>query len=175
VVVFPNIAGYGLASPSFDIASILTGNNTVFLVFYSNEGTSTFGSVYHHLVSGGVGHYFRLANTAGNARFLSGSTTSLTQANTPYLNQPNIVVGQREGNFLRTFINGAQNGSDVASTLVTIPAASNAQMFLGTVSTSGGSGLSGELAEMIVYNRALTQAERWQVEEYLAVKWIPGV
>jgi len=48
-------------------------------------------------------------------------------------------------------------------------------VFLGSryADNTRSSGFKGELSEVLVYDRALTDAERMRVEEYLADKWLP--
>ena len=176
VVMFNNTSGYGLACPTYNVQEDFDTNaidQTVFTVFHSDDITNTFGTVYYHLSSGGNGSYFRLNQTAGNIRYLAASTTSLGTSNSAYVGQPNVVSLRRSVNVLQAFVNGTQQGSDVASTAVATTNV-NAQMFLGTSTTGGGSGLLGDLAELIIYKRALTTDERTQVENYLGRKWIQG-
>lgn len=176
VVMFSNTANYGLACPTYNVQEDFDTNaidQTVFMVFHSDEPSLTFGTVYYHLSSGGNGSYFRLTQTAGNMRYLAASTTPLGAVNTAYLGQPNVVCVRRSVNVLQAFLNGTQQGADVASTAVATTNVS-AQMFLGTATTGGGSGLLGDLAELIIYKRALTTLERTNVENYLGRKWIEG-
>lgn len=176
VVMFSNAANYGLACPTYNVQEDFDTNNidqTVFAVFHSDDVKYTFGTVYYHLSSGGNGSYFRINQTAGNMRYLAASTTPLGTVNTAYVGQPNVVSLRRSVDILQAFVNGTQQGSDVASTAVATTNVS-AQMFLGTATTSGGSGLLGDLGELIIYKRALTAEERIQVEDYLGTKYIEG-
>lgn len=176
VVAFSNTANYGLACPAYNVQDDFAANGTditAIMAAHTDDNILTFGTVYYHLSSGSNGSYFRFNQTAANVRFLAASTTSLGQSNASYIAAPKVISARRSGNTLQAFINGTQSGSDVASTATPVTSAT-AQMFLGTSTTSGGSGLLGDLAELIIYKRALTPTERAQVEDYLARKWITG-
>lgn len=162
------------SSAQFNVDTLfeaVTFNITIFVVYGTLEPTITFGNVFYHLVSGGNGTYFRINQSAGNTRFLASGTTTLNQANTNYVGERKIVTLQRQAGNLRAFINGVQSGTDQAS--VAALAGGNATFFLGCSSTSGG-GFAGDIAEIIMYARALNATDRVKVEDYLAAKWIPG-
>lgn len=177
VVAFSNTANFGLACPAYNVQEDFAANGTditVFAAVHSDDNILTFGTVYYHLSSGSNGHYLRLNQTAGNVRFLAvNGSTFIAGSNANYIGAPKIISMRRSGNTLQGFVNGSQQGADVNST-ATAATSANAQMFIGTSTVSGGSGLLGDLAELIIYKRALTVTERNQVEDYLARKWITG-
>lgn len=63
------------------------------------------------------------------------------------------------------------NGSSNGSTATTSTPALGSAAVLGVGGSGRGLGLVGDIAEVIVYSRALDSTERAQVEEYLATKW----
>jgi hypothetical protein len=87
----------------------------------------------------------------------SGNTTVTT-------NNVNLLhVGVKNGSILASYVNGTNPASTPASTYNN----TNTTINIG----GGGFPFVGNLAEVIIYNRAITTIERQQVEGYLAWKW----
>jgi hypothetical protein len=167
-------APFGLASPAYDIAANFAANGTditIFIAAHTDDNSHQFGTVYYHYSTGAIGHYFRFNNTAGNVRHLCLSSSGFVAGgNADYLQGEKIIRLQRSGSTQSAFINGAQESS-VSSTPTPI-VSTVTPMYIGTQTTSGGGGLVGDLAEIIMYARALSAAECQKVENYLAAKWM---
>lgn len=169
-------AGFGYATTAFGIESLFAANgkdSTVYLVFRSDEGAATFGTIYYHLTSGAIGHYFRVAHTANNYRYLSLTTSPQGGANASLLGAIQIVCLQRSGDTVTGWLNGQQFFT--AASVGTAITPTNAQFFLGTQTTSGGSGMIGLFGEGLWYPTAHNTSDRQTIEDYLAVKWLEGV
>lgn len=176
VVAFNSTANFGMACPSYNVQEDFAANRTditVIMATHTDDNILTFGTVYYHLSSGGNGSYFRFNEPAANARWLASSGISFVQSNASYIGSPKIISTLRSGNILRAFINGVQSGSDFTSNAVPVTNV-NAPMYLGASSVFGGGGLLGDLAELLIYKRTLSNAERNKIENYLARKWITG-
>lgn len=167
-------AATGLKSASYDIASNFAANGTditVFMAVHTDDVSSQFGTVYYHYITGAQGHYFRLNNTPGVVSNICLSTFPIINgSNANYVGGPKIIGLQRNGTAHTSWIDGQQELS-VTATPTAISAGSNAIMYIGTQTGSGGSGIVGDIAEIIMYARALSTAERQKIENYLAAKW----
>lgn len=167
--------GFGLSTPSFDIATMFAANGkdqTVFMAIHTDDIVNTFGTVFWHYISLAQGHYFRMNNSAGNLRWLTlNSGTFGDGANTSFVGEMKIICLHRSGDTITMFVDGAQIQTK-ASTATAIPAASNSIMYLFCNSGAGGSGMVGACGELIFCNEALSQTDRFKVEDYLANKWI---
>ncbi|MDI1248811.1 MAG: hypothetical protein PSV13_08110 [Lacunisphaera sp.] len=81
-----------------------------------------------------------------------------------------ILSGVKSGASASSYLNGVSQGTssdgpaDIASPAL--------NLVVGNRSMIGGSGFNGQIAEILVYNRALTPAERAQVEAALMAKYI---
>lgn len=89
---------------------------------------------------------------------------------TPYpTDVTTMLAGIREGSAQRAYLDGELIGSNtVASVNVT-----ESIFQIGGMLNGGVPYLEGEIAEVILYNRALSQAEFDQVSEYLFHKYVP--
>jgi hypothetical protein len=91
------------------------------------------------------------------------ATSAITQ------NQANLFVGTHNGsNQLTLYSKGAQIGQASGSAL---PNATRNNNYIGVDNFGAGAWLRGDLAELILYNRILTAAERFNVESYLGAKY----
>lgn len=152
------------------ILAIATSNNTIFAVantsvnnttqrivlirtasasevvslFYSSAGTTTIG--YQ-------------ANPTGGALTLTGVTKS----------SHNILRGRRSGTTRAITFNGNAETTDTSAANLVTPTAA----YIGNnqANPAGGQPLTGQIAEIIIYNRSLSTAEIAIVEAYLAAKW----
>lgn len=79
-----------------------------------------------------------------------------------------IVVGRSSGTVGQLFVNGAQVGADTDFTAN--PALTNFKVGVWKYSASQDYHM-GDIAEIVIYNRALSMAERGALESYLAAKW----
>lgn len=175
-VVCPQLTpNTGLVSSSFDIASNFAANGTditLFAAFRTDEPNFNPASLCFQVLSGSTGLYFRPVNSVGQARFLAAGG-SLTGSNAGFLGSENIVVMQRSGSSMKIWLNGALALSGTSAP-VAIPAGSMAPMYIGA-SAAGGGGMHGDLPEWGIYAGAITDAQRVQLEDYLAANLINGV
>ena len=166
----PSILFDGVGN-SFVIPSInfnINTNNSIFVAFrVSNGATGTF------LTQGGAGNYF--IGIADNALNISDSNTvAILLAGLASDNTKNIVSATNN-NYSFTLY---QNGSQVGDTTVYNEFINDGTEMLiggdtGTVNRGQADSywLNGKMAEIIVYNRAVTTPERQQVEAYLNIKY----
>lgn len=173
-VSMSSAGGSGMACPTHEINTHFAANGkdqTVFMVLHNDDLTTQFGTVFYHYISGVIGSYFRLNSTAGNERWFNLSLTQGVGTTTDFSGKPRIITLHRSGDTLTTFIDGAQYETK-ASVATAITSGNSAKFYLGTQTDVGGSGLIGALAEVIVCKEALSQVDRWKVEDYLATKWL---
>jgi hypothetical protein len=143
---------------------------TVFLVV-SQRATGTNTRIYTQVSSGGVdnsatGHYIPCLAT-GAATLASwnaggGKSTVTTRG----LSSFDIFTSWVSATSGVNFINGS-SGSYYGATLNYAVALSR----IGAAATTAASYFNGDISEVIVYNRALTNVERADVEYYLTRKW----
>lgn len=105
---------------------------------------------------------FRASNGSANSAVIV-NANSPPAVDTYYLVNANIT-----GTTPDLFINGIQQ-TDTETGSINYD--SNTPFIIGRMAVSGGDGLQGNIAEVIVYNRKLTPTERQQVEDYLNYKW----
>ena len=100
---------------------------------------------------------YRLANTVATANFtiLSNNWVIIS------------AMGYRTGSFTPAYLNGSLGGFQAFTSSQVIDNTSN--FFIGR--SEVGSYYNGYIAEIIGYNNTITQAQRQQVEGYLAWKW----
>ena len=100
----------------------------------------------------------------------SASSTSGTASATITSGVPNLVNYRQQttGGANRIFINGIQTigGTPNANTL-----SGNFTAGIGADPSTSSTRWNGEIAEMIVYNYKVPQAERWRIESYLGIKY----
>lgn len=181
IVTIAQNSNSGLYCPAFDIASLFAANgkdHTAFFVYRTDEkvqgSAGAVSPLFYHYISGATGHYFRFNQSDGNVFYLNASSSQyLTGSNTNYVGGENILCLKRSLDQLTSYVNGKQEAT-AASTATAIPAGSNASMYLGCSTIFGGQS-SLDLGEILMYNRALTDVERYAVENYLATKWLQGV
>ena len=166
----PSILFDGVGN-SFVIPSInfnINTNNSIFVAFRVSDGeTGTF------LTQGGAGNYF--IGITDNALNISNSNTAgIIAAGLASDNTKNIVSATNN-NYSFTLY---QNGSQVGDTTVYNEFINDGtEMLIGGDTSTVNSGqadsywLNGKIAEIIVYNRAVTTPERQQVEAYLNTKY----
>lgn len=156
------------AATDFDI----TGDMTYFIVLNpeKTEQKSVLGSVD---TSNRFGIFFTGPTTPNQpARFhFGGGQLQVTHPDgTPYpTDVTTMLAGMREGSAQRAYLDGELIGSNsISSVNVT-----ESIFQIGGMLNGGVPYLEGEIAEVIIYNRALSQAEFDQVSAYLFHKYIP--
>ena len=100
------------------------------------------------------------ADTAINMNSVQATNTNSVVIQTAKADYSNATLEQ--------FINGTLDGSTTFATSGNTENADSLAIFLGRVSTTY---LTGDIAEIIVYNRALNTSELSQVHKYLSMKW----
>jgi Concanavalin A-like lectin/glucanases superfamily len=165
--------GCGLvSSANIDVAGLFAPNGTDHTFFFVGRSDDTLGAangtVFFHYVTGAVGHYLE-ANASGSFKYLNLSTTSIVQPISVANGLENIFCFRRNANTLQMYLNGAQisSASNTATPIVSTP--TTMKLFCPTTS---GAGYHGDVAEMLMYSRALTENERIEVENHLARKWL---
>ncbi len=161
--VIVNSATTGFDMPS-GLYTIPAGDNTVFVVYQSSDTTNN-----RNILSGtnGTGRWRIALNNGGAGNFIG--TNSATGVNSTLTGGNNTNVHVVE--LLR---NGATATATLDSTVGTGAAATNTTptaLRLGSFATTFTTGLTGWMAEVVIYNRALNSTEEAQVKTYLKTKW----
>lgn len=174
VISCSQAGGHGLVSSNnIDIASLFAANgtdHTFFFVGRFDDTNAANGTLFYHYTSGAVGHYLQ-ANASGSGflQYLNLSTTYINQANSQFRGQENIFCFRRTGNTLQMYLNGAQVVSSASTATAIVSTPTTMKLFCPT--TSGG-GFHGDVAEMLMYARSLSDNERMEMENHLARKWL---
>ncbi len=168
----------GMGSSAFDIASNFAANGTditVFIVAHCDDANPVmnpeFNTVYYHYTTGAIGHYFRFNDSSGNVTNICLSTYPVINgSNANYVKGEKIIRLQRNGTTHSSFINGAQ---ELVVTATPTPIVSTVTpMYVLCQQSIGGGGMVGDLAELIMYARALSTTECQKIENYLTAKWL---
>jgi len=139
---------------------------SLFVVSTLGNSSSSPGPVYNG-DSSANGYGFLRPNTAdygalyGGQSYLTFGTLVTTGAQTQEL--------VRDGSGTTTFYhNSTQSGSTSSAT----PNTPTTATYIGGVNSNASNLFSGDIAEVLIYNRALSTSERQQVEQYLTVKYL---
>lgn len=156
-----------------------TSDATYFAVCRSVTGVGSQPNIFSHGSNTGL--------TAGQARYIyanatsAGITNCASTANTASINTVVncVITGGIKDYVLFGSFNGAllagQGTNSQGTTFVTSGGTGNQLAYVGGT-VGGAANYTGNICEIIVYNRALDNYERQQVEGYLAWKWaIPAV
>jgi len=168
----PSISFNGTTN-SFVIPSInfdMNTNNSVFIAFYAtNASTSAL------LSQGGIGNYI-IAATSNKLNISNSNVQTIILAgDVPNLSAA-IVSSTNDANTFTLYKNGIQVGN---TTFYDGFSFNGTKMFIGGDSASLNPSqatsffLSGSIAEILIYNRAVTTTERKKVETYLQGKYAP--
>jgi hypothetical protein len=137
---------------------------------YFNSGWSTAPYISYEMDSASSG-----ANVPDFAVAVAGTGTGVAGASAVSVSTPTLLSGEYDGSSVRFYINGVL---DTYHPALTGPIDSGNNMgkdlFIGMRSNySGASGewFNGNIAEILIYNRALTDGERHQAENYLINKY----
>ena len=144
--------------------SVVTGstNRTVFVVFNSTGGGTRYGVTLGDSTS--TGQSFGISQEIG-VRVNSGYRTWTTAVDSTHA----IVTIVLDGTST-TDLSAWKNGSSLTTNLTSARTLNTAAGFIVGNGTAGGE-LSGDVAEIIVYNSALSTSDRESVESYLSSKW----
>lgn len=119
------------------------------------------------LISGSVENHEVHLNGSSGMRFIPRTPVYIDNgANTVFTDGTQRIFSARASSFLgMSRVNGVDVGQSVNS-----HSSSDAMVRLG-MRADGGFPLDGHIAEVIIYNRLLTESERTDVEQYLATKY----
>jgi hypothetical protein len=100
----------------------------------------------------------------------SGTTSYSAQSSTAKLAEDIILSSRHDGSTIKMFVNGEEKASTAA--VVTKNQVAARVMMLATMNANPtGNASAINIAEVIVYSKALTTTERETVEEYLSAKY----
>jgi hypothetical protein len=131
---------------------------TIFVV--STLGNAP-GPVYNG-DSGASGYGFYRQNSADYG-VLYGGQSFLTFGSTITSGEQLQELENTSGNTLTFYQNGTQSGNTATAS----PNAPTGATYIGGVNSNASNLFSGDIAEVLIYNRALSTSERQQVEQYL--------
>ncbi len=144
-------------------------NMTVFVVGRHTDG----GTAYRTYVRAGSalsqGYALMKRNAASTAGFNINTHTSTYAAGTLPANTYGIMAGRYDGSKLDFFINGVLGGTYATSAAVGY---GTSPVYIGSTGTANY--LQGDIAEVMVFNRALSDIERKEVETYLHARYAVG-
>jgi hypothetical protein len=146
-----------MQSPSF---TALAQPWSAFVVFRASQGSRLSEQVLGTLGSGSL-----QAASTGAYVLNGGVPGNLTTSGGVKLNQLVAITGLFSPALSSIRVNGT-----LGSTLETDATGTVTRWFIGASSVSS-LGLNGDIAEIVLYNRLLTDTEAAQVERYLASKW----
>ena len=148
-----------------DSTFLVTSNATILAVARRTSGS--FGAV---ITSKGAGDTSpALQHSTGSWQINHAGNLSVIGFQAGYA----VLSGTISAGATAAFANGLLQDSDASSGTLSSDAA---KTYIGTYRAAIANVLAGEIAEIIVYNTALSTADRARVEAYLAAKWgISGV
>ena len=116
-----------------------------------------------------IGQFLRINNAVYETIGFSGGSAFTDSAGSAIIDEAVVLTSVNDsGNSLELFVNGASQASVNMGTqnyTSTIP------LVVGDRNTTNSSGWSGSIAEIIAFDRKLTQQEREDIENILAQKW----
>ena len=137
-------------------------NRTVFVVFNSTGGSIQYGVTLGDSTS--IGQSFSVSREIG-VRVNSGYRTWTTAVDSTHAIVTIVLDGTSTTDLLAW-----KNGSSLTVDLTSSRTINTAAGFIIGNGSSGGN-LTGDVAEIIVYNSALSTSDRQSVESYLSTKW----
>lgn len=164
-ITFDGIDDY-MVMPS-GLYSICNGNNTTFVVSKRNIESGVANRVINMGVGTSSRYFIAYSNAIGGINYQSSNTTSQNvQINGITNTNFNIICGRRNSTTQGISINGSTEKTNSLG-------ANESGINLGYVgcSLSLTAFLQGQIAELIIYDKALSNTEKIQVEKYLSYKW----
>lgn len=157
-----------LAMPAA-LFSVAGGANTVFAVAKRDTESGVSANIFLGANGTTAVHYMQFTSTAGTCGFKNrnvagGGVTNAGNTNTNY----QILTGQRNGTTQSITVNG---GTASTNTNGVNGACLNMYMGGGDIGAGLSELLTGAISEILIYNRALTDAEIVQVNRYLSFKF----
>lgn len=148
--------------------SITNADNTIFSVARRTAETGSLARIINATEGGSSRMYLQYSATAGAVNYLNATSAAATAAGSSGNTNTNfqIIRGRLNGTLLGISVNSAtpstsntgsyENGTD-ALAIFAQPTPANY--------------LIGDIAEILIYNRSLSNAECSQIETYLGNKW----
>ena len=156
---------------NIDISPARMPEGTVITVFRSKTADkSPLRKVYGD-DNGGYDRAIGLDDRAGDKNFTLFSGSGVEGYFTLEAEKPYIVVDEYSPKEFSGWVNGNAALTKLAAAWADKPDDSLPNMYIGGTGTSYSEFWNGDIAEVIVYGRLLTDAERTQVEDYLAKKY----
>lgn len=141
-------------------------NGTIFVVGKMRTSGATLGtflSTRQSAVANGWG--FRGSSTSSTLYFHTSFSPNITLTHT---DQFNLLEIKRSGLSITSYVNGSASGSGTISGFTT---SGYNKTSIGAENSGTSSFLDGDIAEIIIYNTALSDADRGNVETYLLNKY----
>lgn len=158
--------GDSLAMPSA-LFTIPAGDHTVFAVSARASEDASFDTIWGMAAGANNGTFAIYNSVAGQIAFKSRTTAGGSIVNAGNTNTDfNVIQTRRNGTTQAIAINGGTEATDAnAENLAAVDGA-----FVGAAGTDT-LNLTGNIAELIIYDRSLTADERTTVNNYLINKW----
>ncbi len=158
--------GEDLNLPTASTLGILNSDYEMFIVARTNSSSA---SPNFLISSANIEQFEMHLNGAAGARFIPTSATYIDEGSAGQYadNNPHIFNAQASSTEGLIRVDGV-NGSD---TLTNVQSSSDGALALGVRISGPGYYLTGDIAEVIIYNKVLTTSDRILVESYLASKY----
>lgn len=148
------------------VFSSVAADNTVFVVAKRASETGSFEVVMNMRDSGLNKWLVLYSSVAGYIDFRNNNSGASSQAKTGATNTNHQVIrGRKEGALKAVTYNREAESTNSLATNVTVTSG-----YIGSL-TGGSNFLTGEIAEIVLFDRSLSVAEYQQVTDYLAAKW----
>jgi type II secretory pathway pseudopilin PulG len=143
----------------------ITGPNPTYASYGSSVGSVGWSLYYNSASSYNPTFIVKRDDSWGSNISINNTKPPSTTASMNYV----VMTGLTTDTKTTIFLNG-QEITNIAANGGSINYGSNARFEIGS-SAGGNNKLNGDIAEVIVYNRALATTERKAIEQYLAYKW----
>ena len=161
--IISNSAGLKTARP---LGITNTMPRTVFAVLSRDRGPGVTVMAVHLGEAGGHGTYFGVSDQS-DAAYLPAGWDYLDSTVPPPADGWNLLEVVYDGASQKGYINGMLKRVSTFGLNTT-----DKEVEIGRRSGNQGVGSDGDFAELLIYDRALTDRERQQVEDYLGRKWL---
>ena len=156
---------------SVDIAPSRMPEGTVITVFRSKTADKNPLRKVYGDDNGGYDRSVGLDDRGGEKNFTLFAGSGVTGYFTLEVDKPYILVDEYSLKEFSGWVNGNAALTKIAADWGDKPGDALPNMYLGATGTSYSEYWNGDIAEVIVYGRKLTDSERTQVEDYLAQKY----
>jgi hypothetical protein len=164
VVRFSGTSGASLVSAA---TVSVTAANTIFVVAKDRGTTADNGGIFSHWGCIGI-----ISNAATS--FLTDGCGGLGASTTQAIGQFRVVTAsysQASTTGTSVYVDGALKQYKSSAGVTTSPGSNNVELGGRTFSGWSARVFTGDIAEVLVYNRLLSATERASIEQYLAAKW----